>query len=63
MIRYINSRVEEEKVGVCKQLMDFFHSLSRVTEKEEEKKKKRRKRSKLVFFSLGNISERISEAW
>lgn len=37
--RYINSQVEEEKVGVYKQLMDFFYSLPGVTEHEEEEQK------------------------
>lgn len=61
VIRYINSQAEEEKVGVCKQLMDFFHSLSRVTEQEEEEQKEREQRLKLVFFLFGKISEKISE--
>ena len=36
MIRYINSQVEGEKVGVRKQLMDFYTVCLSVTEQEEE---------------------------
>lgn len=42
MFRHINSQVEEEKVGVCKQLMDFFTDCGVVELQEEEEELLRR---------------------
>lgn len=48
-IRYINLPVEEEKGGVCKQLMDFF-TVCRESLSKRRKCRKREKRLKVVFF-------------
>lgn len=48
-IRYINLQVEEEKGGVCKQLMDFF-TVCRESLSKRRKCRKREKRLKVVFY-------------
>lgn len=49
--RYINSQVEEEKVGVCKQLMDFF-TVCRESRSERRKSRKREEGGQNFFSSL-----------
>lgn len=49
--RYINSQVEEEKVEVCKQLMDFF-TVCRETRSERRKSRKREEGGQNLFSSL-----------
>lgn len=62
MIRYINSQVEGEKVGVRKQLMDFYTVCLSVTEQEEEEQERKKEVETFLFLPFGNISEKISEA-
>lgn len=57
VIRYINSQVEEEKVGVCKQLMNFF-TVCRESQSKRQRGGGEKRQKKCIFFSLETFLQR-----